>query len=353
MAAPILTVINADIGPNPNSVWIALGYTLPLAVGFTLVGRLSDLFGRRYFYILGSVLALVGSIVCATAKSIPAVIGGTVLIGVAAATQLSVVVVVGELVPIKYRFMANAFIFIWVLPYSGFAAAIAYAFVSSPAGWRGCYYLLIATNALAVTCWVLFYFPPTFSMKGHTRTKMQVVKDFDFVGLVLFSGGFVVFLLGLSSGGGAHPWNSGFVIGTLVAGGVTLIAFVCWECFADLAEPLVPIHLFRNGKWVAMVCVVGLSSSVYYAFSILFPQIVFTLYTNDNLEGGLLSSLVTIGTYIGQISSLFSGFIGTQRWQFTGAMFIGGVFLAGKLIRTELTENLLTVVRRNRVSCRR
>jgi MFS family permease len=32
-----------------------------------IVGRLTDIFGRRWFFIIGSSIALLGSIVCATA----------------------------------------------------------------------------------------------------------------------------------------------------------------------------------------------------------------------------------------------------------------------------------------------
>lgn len=45
LAAPELSVINADIGPDANVTWVSLVYTLTLAVGLLLVGRLSDLFG--------------------------------------------------------------------------------------------------------------------------------------------------------------------------------------------------------------------------------------------------------------------------------------------------------------------
>jgi hypothetical protein len=47
LAAPNLTYINNDIGPDPNISWMSLVYTLTLAIGLLLVGRLSDLFGRR------------------------------------------------------------------------------------------------------------------------------------------------------------------------------------------------------------------------------------------------------------------------------------------------------------------
>lgn len=47
LAAPNLTLINNEIGPDKNIVWVSLVYTLTLAVGLILVGRITDLFGRR------------------------------------------------------------------------------------------------------------------------------------------------------------------------------------------------------------------------------------------------------------------------------------------------------------------
>ena len=47
LAAANLTLINNDIGPDANIQWVSLVYTLTLAIGLLLVGRLSDLFGRR------------------------------------------------------------------------------------------------------------------------------------------------------------------------------------------------------------------------------------------------------------------------------------------------------------------
>jgi hypothetical protein len=47
LAAPNLAIINAEIGPDANIIWVSLSYTLTLAVSLIMVGRLSDLFGRR------------------------------------------------------------------------------------------------------------------------------------------------------------------------------------------------------------------------------------------------------------------------------------------------------------------
>jgi MFS family permease len=74
-AAPLLATINADLGPDPLFVWVSLVYNVTLSVGLVLVGRLSDIFGRRYFFIGGQVIAVLGCIVCAKATSVPMLIG--------------------------------------------------------------------------------------------------------------------------------------------------------------------------------------------------------------------------------------------------------------------------------------
>ncbi|KAK3059713.1 hypothetical protein LTS18_010212, partial [Coniosporium uncinatum] len=83
-AAPILATINADIGPYPGLIWTSLVYTLMLSIFLTLIGRISDIFGRRWVFAGGSILGCIGSIICVCATNIPMLIGGTTVIGIGA-----------------------------------------------------------------------------------------------------------------------------------------------------------------------------------------------------------------------------------------------------------------------------
>jgi len=47
LPANTLLLINEDIGPSPNIGWVATVWTLGSSIGFLLVGRLSDIFGRK------------------------------------------------------------------------------------------------------------------------------------------------------------------------------------------------------------------------------------------------------------------------------------------------------------------
>ena len=49
LIAPVLNEINDDIGPSNNIAWVGIVYILSEAVFFLLVGKLSDVFGRRWF----------------------------------------------------------------------------------------------------------------------------------------------------------------------------------------------------------------------------------------------------------------------------------------------------------------
>ena len=83
-------------------------------------------------------------------------------------------------------------------------------------------------DAVSLGLWALFYFPPDFAHLHRVRSRWQEVKSIDYVGVVLFAGGLLLSLMGLSWGGAQYPWKSGHVIGSLVSGFVALLAFVLY-----------------------------------------------------------------------------------------------------------------------------
>lgn len=132
----MLGEINADIGPSPNIYWVPLVNLCGGAVFFLMVGQLSDIFGRRWFFIFGSGLALIGSIIGATAKNVNTLIGAQVFIGIAVAFQQSFFWVVAEIVPMKWRYLANSYCYLMTTPTSPLAARVAYSFQTYPGQWR-------------------------------------------------------------------------------------------------------------------------------------------------------------------------------------------------------------------------
>jgi hypothetical protein len=193
------------------------------------------------------------------------------------------------------------------------------------------FYLLIAMNAAGTACWFFFYHPPNFEMKHGRGKKMQFIKDFDYIGMGLVTLGLLLFLMGLSWGGALHPWKSAHVISTLVVGALLLIAFGLYETFMKLKEPLLPVHLLGNRGLMLSILLWSIGASVYYAFAIVWPSMLATLYADkhtDPMWVGYAALAVPGGISIGEI--LGSLYPKKVRRQIQVVFFLGSILLAGK-----------------------
>ena len=57
---PIVTVIAMDVAnTTENSSWMSSGWTLAGTIAFSIAGRLSDIFGRRYVLLFGQLTLIV------------------------------------------------------------------------------------------------------------------------------------------------------------------------------------------------------------------------------------------------------------------------------------------------------
>ncbi|KAF2396251.1 trichothecene efflux pump [Trichodelitschia bisporula] len=329
LPANTLMLINADIGPDPNIGWVATCWTLGCSVGFLLVGRLSDIFGRKWMVLGTQVLSTVAMILGATAHSINQLIAATLLNGLASAGQLSHGIIIGELVPNKLRGPAITLVFLAPTPFAVFGPAIARAFIlHTGQGWRWSFYLGIITSVASLALYQFCYHPPSYNqLHVHGKTKMQMFKELDFVGIFLFIAGTVLFLIGMSWGGTTYPWKSAHVVSMIVVGGVTLIAFGLYEQYVFKGQALMPPRLFKNIGYVAIVVIASIGAMIYYSLTVLAPTMIGAIWTTDVMEIGLQCSFVGGGILLGQILAGFGiSYIPLVKWQTILASTLAFVF---------------------------
>jgi hypothetical protein len=198
------------------------------------------------------------------------------------------------------------------------------------------FYLLIALNAATTLAWYFFYKPPTFAMKHTHGAKIQFLKDFDYIGTLLFTLGLLLFLMGISWGGTLHPWGSAHVISTIVVGFLSLVSFFVYEAYAGLKEPLLPMHLLKNMPWNITVLLWALGAAIYYALAILWPTMVATLYSPGHgvMWAGWMSCISNSGILFGEFVG--AGFKKKTNIQIIVVFAIGSIFLAGKFMTNTL-----------------
>src|SRR5919107_3318314 len=96
----MVTDLRINAADVDRYVWIVNSYLLAYIVAIPVVGRLSDILGRTLAFQGSLALFLSGSLVCAIASDLPAMIAGRALQGAGGGALLPVTLaVVGDLLP--------------------------------------------------------------------------------------------------------------------------------------------------------------------------------------------------------------------------------------------------------------
>jgi MFS family permease len=243
----ILSYINADLGPDPRYTWITIAWNLGGAIFVTVGGRLSDIFGRRYFFLAGSVILIIGSIVSATGQSINQMIAGGAIFGAGAGFLEMSFGAVQEIVPNEWR-MTTIGLFDASSIISQMMPLASWALIKYTHTWRNSYYLMIGFQCLNLVFLFFFYHPPAFKTKHSDDGKSVgiLLKEFDWIGLFMFVVGCTLFILGVSWGGSLHPWKSAATLAPIVIGFMTLVALGFYERYGNVKEPLLPPRMFKQ-----------------------------------------------------------------------------------------------------------
>ena len=136
-------------------------------------------------------------------------------------------------------------------------------------------------------------------------------------------------MLTQNRGGQTYPWKSAQVLCTLIIGIFTLIGFGFWEAFSGHEFPLIPMRLFKNLKYDAIVACASIGAMVYYSMTVIWPTLVGALFTTNVKEIGWLSCAVGGGLLFGQIAAgLGIRYLPRMKIQMTIAAVITVAFVA-------------------------
>jgi hypothetical protein len=186
-----------------------------------------------------------------------------------------------------------------IIPWAGCAVLIANA-LNSHASWRWVYYLCIIYSVIALAGTTAFYFPPSRPQHDFDKTRWQEIKELDYIGVILYTSGLTVFVLGLTwAGATAYPWSSASVIAPIVLGVCTLAACFAYD-FILAKRPFFPARLFSKlREFTVLLVVVFVSGMCYYSMAALLPQGALYMYTQNPIEIGVISLPGGLGQVLG------------------------------------------------------
>jgi EmrB/QacA subfamily drug resistance transporter len=239
IVATAVPQIVADLGRFSLFPWIFSIYLLTNAVTVPIYGRLSDVFGRKPVLLVGVAGFLVGSVLCAVAWSMVALIVFRGVQGLAAGAILpTTTTIVGDLYEPAQRGRIQGYISsVW-----GATAIIGPAIGGLFAQywtWRGIFWLNLPVGIGAA--WLIH-------RHLHERIERRS-RRIDYAGAVTLTVSCSLLILALLEGGVAWSWTSTASILLFVIAGVLLVAFVQIE--RTVEEPILPLWIFRHRTLVA------------------------------------------------------------------------------------------------------
>lgn len=294
--------IYSDIGGLDRWTWFILANLLSLAAICPFVGSLSDIFGRRWVAIIGGTLLIIGNCICATAQTMNIFIAGQVFNGVGAGiNELTALAATSEMAPTRKRGLYVGALIFSIVP---FVPSVLYAqLIAYHSSWRYCG-LIAGIWAFAGTALVAcFYFPPP-RVNSSGLTRMETIKQVDWIGGLLSVSGTLLFMMGLQWGGYQYPWVSVHVMVPLFLGLVLIIAFFIhqWK-FAK--NPMFPKRLRQNPRVLALTLIITfISGANFFAVLMFWPTQAYNMYGHDPVGVGLRGLPIGFAVMIGGVVCL-------------------------------------------------
>ncbi|KAH7113752.1 fungal trichothecene efflux pump, partial [Dendryphion nanum] len=307
------TVTATQLGdPSAAAFYISI-YTMTVTIAFMVCGANSDLFGRRWFIVGGNAILFVGFILGGAAPNNTAMLAAMALIGFGKCERIWLTSI-----------DAGVYFAVVVGPVAGRFAGV------NGQSWRWLFYAPAIAVFFSFFGLYFFYFPPKHP-RGKITTR-QALKELDYVGALLFIVSTTLILVGIVYTT-TLPSNDPKVIGTLASGFAALVAFILWETFAPLKQPLTPTHVFTRdkGRELTAPFIVGFVVTMfYYAINVIYPTMIavfFTDATTDFRYGIVLTLPQNLGLCFGALLlTVFGSKIGHWKWTLTASVTMMVVF---------------------------
>jgi len=227
--------IIADLGGFNQYTWVTSIYMITSAVTVPIVGKLSDMYGRKIFYIVGIGIFAVFSLACGLSQNMTELIIFRGVQGIGGGIMMTnAFTVIADIFPPEERgkyqgLLTSVFSFASVVgPTTG-------GFLTDNVSWHWVFFINIPLGALAILIFIKFF-------PGFQTDNLKHTIDFPGVAALILT--VVPAMLALSWGGVDYSWGSPQIIGMFAFTAVMLGIFLFLESRAP--EPIIPLSLFKS-----------------------------------------------------------------------------------------------------------
>lgn len=310
IVATAMATIVGDLGGFDKFVWVTSAYMVATMAGMPIFGKLSDMYGRKRFYIGGLLLFLFGSILCGTATSIEQLSIYRAIQGIGG----------GALMPIAFTIMYDIFppekrgkmtgLFGAVFGTSSVFGPLLGAYITDYISWHWVFYINIPLGLIS------FFFISKYYKESLQYRKQKI----DWAGAITLVISIVCLMFALELGGKEYAWNSNMILGLFAIFAIMLIIFFFVERRAT--DPIISFHLFKKRLFAASQGVAFFYGAAFIICTVYIPIFVQGVLGGSASNAGLILTPMMVGSVIGsQTGGQFA-----SRTSYRNIMIVSGIF---------------------------
>ncbi|ULT57305.1 MFS transporter [Neobacillus drentensis] len=324
--------IVGDLGGLESFVWVVSAYMVAEMAGMPIFGKLSDMYGRKRFFIFGLILFMIGSALCGTAETI---------------TQLSIYRAIqgiggGALVPIAFTIMFDLFpperrgkmggLFGAVFGLSSIFGPLLGAYITDHISWHWIFYINLPLGILSLL----------FVSIAYKESPIHQKQRIDWWGAITLIGSVVCLMFALELGGQKYDWDSSIILSLFAGFTVLFLLFLYIETKAK--DPIISFTMFKDRLFAGSTLVSLFYGAAFMAATVYIPIFVQGVYGGTATNSGLILLPMMLGSVV---TAQTGGFL-TTKMSYRNIMFLSGLiliigFLLLSSISPDTTRALLTV----------
>ncbi|OCA80810.1 MDR family MFS transporter [Pseudobacillus wudalianchiensis] len=338
IVATAMGTIVADLGGFEKFVWVTSAYMVTVMAGMPIFGKLSDMYGRKRFFIFGLAIFLIGSALCGIAQTMDQLIIYRAIQGIGGGALMPIAfTIVFDIFPPEKRGKMTGLLGA-VFGTSSVLGPLLGAYITDWFSWHWVFYINVPIGIVSVFLIIKYYHEST----QHRKQRI------DWAGAITLVAAVVCLMFALELGGKEYSWDSTQIISLFAGFAVFFGAFLWVETKAE--EPIISFWMFKRRLFATSQILAFLYGATFIILAVFIPIFVQAVYGGSAKNAGLILTPMMLGSVAGSaiggtfqtktsyrnlmVISVVAYFIGmfllgnmtpeTARWVLTIYMVIAG-----------------------------
>lgn len=308
-----LPKISSELNGAAYYNWVFTIFMLTSSVTAILVGKLSDIYGRKPIIIIGVAIFMIGTFLCGTSTNIIQLIIYRGIQGFGAGMIMSTAfAAVGDLFPPRERGRWQG-ILSATFGFSSILGPSLGGYIVEYFDWHWIFWVFLPIGVIALIL-IFWLFP---------KTEKQNKQPIDLLGSFFVITTIVPLLLAFSWAGKDYEWNSWQIISLFIVSAVSLVIFIFVEKRA--VSPVIPLELFGNTIFTLSNVILFLIGFGMFGTIIYAPFFIQGVMGLGATESSFITMALTLAMVVANIAT---GQFMSRTGKYKNLAIVGGIIMA-------------------------